>query len=126
MIFDLRSTIHDPRSTIHDPRSTIHDPRSTIHDPRSPIFDPRSSISYLDGSWVKREWKRLRIENCGLWIEEEEKINRQAAKHAKGRKKGAQAFLGVQAFLPESSLTTEHGHSCPCLSSSTFRAHAPP
>jgi hypothetical protein len=44
-----------------------------------------------------------------LWIEEEEKINRQAAKHAKGRKKGAQAFLGsffsyngARAFLPVS------------------------
>jgi hypothetical protein len=52
-----------------------------------------------------------------LRIQEEEKINRQAAKHAKGRKKGAQAFLGVQAFLPESSLTTELSHSCLSLSS---------
>jgi hypothetical protein len=59
----------------------------------------------------------VEIVDCGLRIQEEEKINRQAAKHAKGRKKGAQAFLGVQAFLPESSLTTELSHSCLSLSS---------
>jgi len=33
---------------------------------------------------------------------------------------------GAQAFLPESSLTTEHGHSCPCLSSNLLFNHQSP
>jgi hypothetical protein len=40
----------------------------------------------------------VEIVDCGLRIQEEEKINRQAAKHAKGRKKRRSGIPGSSGF----------------------------